>query len=102
MLAAQEDARIIAGGQTLVRLMAMRLAQPKALVHIGAQSAAPAFVRREGDAIAIGAATRQCVLVRDPLVSHARPAVGQGHAVCGYAPIRASEPPSVPRARMGA
>ena len=32
MLAAGDDARIIAGGQTLVPLMAMRLARPKRLI----------------------------------------------------------------------
>jgi hypothetical protein len=34
MLAAGDDARLIAGGQTLVPLMAMRLARPKRLIDI--------------------------------------------------------------------
>ena len=88
MLAAQEDARIIAGGQTLVPLMAMRLAQPKALVDI-ARIGELAFVRREGDAIAIGAATRQCVLERDPLVRTRVPLLAKVMPFVGHAPIRA-------------
>ena len=65
MLAAGDDARIIAGGQTLVPLMAMRLARPQRLIDI-ARIPELAFVRREGDGVAIGATTRQCVLEHDP------------------------------------
>ena len=59
---------IIAGGQTLVPLMAMRLARPKRLIDI-ARISELAFVREEGDAVAIGATTRQCVLEHDPVVA---------------------------------
>jgi CO/xanthine dehydrogenase FAD-binding subunit len=88
MLAALEDARIIAGGQTLVPLMAMRLAQPKHLVDI-ARIGQLAFVRREGEAIAIGAATRQCVLERDPLVRTRVPLLAKVMPFVGHVPIRA-------------
>ncbi len=67
MLAAGDDARIIAGGQTLVPLMAMRLARPKRLIDI-ARISDLAFVRHEREGIAIGATTRQCVLERDAVV----------------------------------
>jgi carbon-monoxide dehydrogenase medium subunit len=67
LLAHSEDTRIIAGGQTLVPLMAMRLARPKRLIDI-ARIFDLAFVRHELDAIAIGATTRQCVIERDALV----------------------------------
>jgi CO/xanthine dehydrogenase FAD-binding subunit len=67
MMAEGDDVRLIAGGQTLVPLMAMRLARPKRLIDI-ARIGELAFVRREGDAVAIGATTRQCVLERDPLI----------------------------------
>ena len=67
MLAADDDVRIIAGGQTLVPLMAMRLARPKRLIDI-ARISELAFVRKEGDAVLIGATTRQCVLEHDPVV----------------------------------
>ena len=56
LLAADDGARVIAGGQTLVPLMAMRLARPTRLVDI-ARVPGLAFVRDDGDAIAIGAAT---------------------------------------------
>src|SRR5438552_17206083 len=71
MLAQHEDARIIAGGQTLVPLMAMRMARPKHLIDI-ARIPDLAFIRKErdvqGDAIAIGAITLQCVIEHDPTV----------------------------------
>ena len=51
MLAASDDARIIAGGQTLVPLMAMRLARPKRLIDI-ARISDLAFVRQERERIA--------------------------------------------------
>ena len=60
LLAADDGARVIAGGQTLVPLMAMRLARPTRLIDI-ARIPELAIIRDDGDAIAIGAATRQCV-----------------------------------------
>src|SRR6516225_9886347 len=82
MLAAGDDARIIAGGQTLVPLMAMRLARPKRWIDI-ARIGDLAFVRHEREAIAIGAPTRHCVLERDavaraavPLLAKVMPFVG--------------------------
>ena len=88
MLAAADDARIIAGGQTLVPLMAMRLARPQRLIDI-ARIPDLAFVREERDAIAIGATTRQCVLEHDPLIRVAVPLLSKVMPFVGHAPIRA-------------
>ena len=54
MLAADDGARVIAGGQTLVPLMAMRLARPTRLIDI-ARIPGLAYVRDQGKEIAIGA-----------------------------------------------
>jgi len=89
MLAAgDDDIRIIAGGQTLVPLMAMRLARPKRLIDI-ARIPDLAFVRREEDAVAIGATTRQCVLEHDPIVRAEVPLLAKVMPFVGHAPIRA-------------
>jgi len=89
MLAADgDDARLIAGGQTLVPLMAMRLARPKRLIDI-ARIPELAFVRREGDAVAIGATTRQSVLERDPIVRADVPLLAKVMPFVGHAPTRA-------------
>jgi CO/xanthine dehydrogenase FAD-binding subunit len=87
MLAAGDDARIIAGGQTLVPLLAMRLARPKRLIDI-ARIPDLAFVRHERDGIAIGATTRQCVLERDATVRAAVPLLARVMPFVGHASIR--------------
>jgi CO/xanthine dehydrogenase FAD-binding subunit len=82
MLAADENARVIAGGQTLVPMMAMRLARPTRLVDIN-RIAALSYIRADGEAVSIGATTRQCLVERDvliraklPLLAHAVPYIG--------------------------
>src|SRR5262249_26865751 len=88
MLAAGDDARIIAGGQTLVPLMAMRLARPKPPIDL-APIPHLAFLRHEGDRIAIGGPTpRQCVLERDAIVRDAVPLLAKVMPFVGHAAIR--------------
>jgi CO/xanthine dehydrogenase FAD-binding subunit len=87
MLAADEDARIIAGGQTLVPLMAMRLARPKRLIDI-ARIPELAFIRREDDGVTIGATTRQCLLEHDPLVAADVPLLAKVAPFVGHAATR--------------
>ncbi|MHA1109132.1 MAG: FAD binding domain-containing protein [Alphaproteobacteria bacterium] len=55
---ADGEARIIAGGQTLVPLMAMRMARPGLLIDIN-KIAELAGIRDDGGTVAIGACTRQ-------------------------------------------
>jgi CO/xanthine dehydrogenase FAD-binding subunit len=88
VLAGDEDARIVAGGQSLVPMMAMRLVRPSRLVDIG-RIAALAYVRKQDDVIAIGATTRQCVLERDPLVSAHVPLLTKVLPWVGHAATRA-------------
>jgi CO/xanthine dehydrogenase FAD-binding subunit len=88
MLAQGDDVRLIAGGQTLVPLMAMRLARPKRLIDI-ARIGELVFVRRQGHAVAIGAATKQCALEREELISADVPLLAKVMPVIGHAPIRA-------------
>jgi CO/xanthine dehydrogenase FAD-binding subunit len=88
LLAAGDDVRIIAGGQTLVPLMAMRLARPKRLIDI-ARIPELAFVRDEGGAVLIGATTRQCVLEHDATVRAKVPLLAKVMPFVGHAAIRA-------------
>ena len=88
MLAAGDETQIIAGGQTLVPLMAMRLARPKRLIDI-ARLSDLAFVRHERDAIAIGATTRQCVLEHDGIICAELPLLAKVMPFVGHAAIRA-------------
>src|SRR5262245_29222002 len=88
LLADSDDVRVIAGGQTLVPLMAMRLARPRRLVDI-ARIPDLAFIRKEGETIVVGATTRQCVLERDPLVCAELPLLAKVMPFVGHAATRA-------------
>jgi CO/xanthine dehydrogenase FAD-binding subunit len=88
LLAADDGARLIAGGQTLVPLMAMRLARPTRLVDI-ARVPGLAYVREEADAIAIGAATTQRMVEHDPLVRAKLPLLARALGFVGHTATRA-------------
>lgn len=62
-----EDARILAGGQSLVPLMNLRMLQPAVLVSIN-DCAELAYLREEPDQLVIGAAARQWDVENDPAV----------------------------------
>jgi CO/xanthine dehydrogenase FAD-binding subunit len=88
MLAADDGARVIAGGQTLVPLMAMRLARPSRLIDI-ARIPGLAYVRDEGGHIAIGATTRQCVIESDAVVRVKLPLLAKVMPFVGHTATRA-------------
>ena len=88
MLAADENARLIAGGQTLVPMMAMRLARPTRLVDIN-RIAGLSYIRQDGDAVAIGATTRQCDLERSAIVARDIPLMAKAIPWIGHAATRA-------------
>jgi CO/xanthine dehydrogenase FAD-binding subunit len=88
LLAADDGARVIAGGQTLVPMMAMRLARPTRLVDIN-RVPALSYVREEKAAIAIGACTRQCLVERDALVKKRLPLLACAVPFIGHAATRA-------------
>jgi CO/xanthine dehydrogenase FAD-binding subunit len=88
LLAADDGARLIAGGQTLVPLMAMRLARPTRLIDI-ARIPGLAYVRDEGTEIAIGATTRQHVVENDPLVRVRLPLLAKVMPFIGHGATRA-------------
>ena len=88
ILAADADARIIAGGQSLVPMMAMRLVRPTKLVDI-ARIPALSFVREHNGEIAIGAATRQGAVECDPLIRAELPLLAKVLPWIGHASTRA-------------
>jgi CO/xanthine dehydrogenase FAD-binding subunit len=88
LLAADENARLIAGGQTLVPLMAMRLARPSRLIDIGRLSGL-SYVGPAAGAVAIGATTRQSVVEHDPLVRSKLPLLAKVMPHVGHGATRA-------------
>src|SRR5258705_13904947 len=67
-----EDAKYLAGGQTLIPTMKQRLATPPVLIDI-ARIASLAFIRREKDTLVIGAATRHAEVAESAEVKTALP-----------------------------
>ncbi len=59
-----DEAKLLAGGHSLLPIMKLRLAAPAVLVDIGRLSDLN-YVRDEGDTLAIGAMTRHCDMERD-------------------------------------
>jgi CO/xanthine dehydrogenase FAD-binding subunit len=87
LLAADEDARLIAGGQTLVPMLAMRLARPAKLIDILRLSEL-AGIREEKGAVVIGATTRQAQAERDPVVKASVPMLARVLPWVGHPPTR--------------
>lgn len=88
MLASDEGARVIAGGQTLVPMMAMRLARPTRLIDIN-RIVELSYIRSDGDTISVGATTRQCVVERDALIAANLPLLARALPFVGHAATRA-------------
>ncbi|SDZ18444.1 carbon-monoxide dehydrogenase medium subunit [Amycolatopsis xylanica] len=65
---AGEDAKVIAGGQSLLPVLRMRLATPTVLVDLG-KIADLRGVREDGDALVIGAMTTHYDVQRDHLIA---------------------------------
>jgi carbon-monoxide dehydrogenase medium subunit len=82
LLGEKEDAKLLAGGHSLLPAMKIRLARPSALIDIGRIDEL-SYVREDGEHVAIGALTRHQdvgdnVLLRAqcPLVSHVAGLIG--------------------------
>ncbi len=73
---AKEDAKLLAGGQTLIPTMKQRLASPASIIDLG-KIAELAGIKREGDAIVIGAMTRHADVETNELVKAAIPALAK-------------------------
>jgi CO/xanthine dehydrogenase FAD-binding subunit len=87
LLADDEDARVIAGGQTLVPMLAMRLARPAKLIDI-LRLPELAGVRGEGGMLVVGATMRQAQAERDPLIRASVPMLARVLPWVGHPPTR--------------
>jgi len=87
-LASHPAARIIAGGQSLVPMLAMRLARPSLVIdiaHIDGLSA----IRDDDSAVVIGAMVRQAKALSDLLVATHLPLLAKALTHVGHPPTRA-------------
>jgi aerobic carbon-monoxide dehydrogenase medium subunit len=67
LAAGGDDAKVMAGGQSLIPLLRLRLAYPDVVVDVG-RVAELRGVREDGDHLVIGAMTTHDEVLRDPLV----------------------------------
>jgi len=78
-----DEARLIAGGQSLVPMMNLRMARPSVLIDLAAVPGL-AGIRLDGTNIRIGAMTRQSALLTDPLIRRHLPLVAAAVAHIGH------------------
>jgi CO/xanthine dehydrogenase FAD-binding subunit len=85
--AGDEERKIIAGGQTLVPLMAMRMARPDMLIDIN-DVAELAGINDHGDHVSFGAGTRQRAIEGSDIVSDRLPLVAKAVRNVGHQQTR--------------
>jgi aerobic carbon-monoxide dehydrogenase medium subunit len=81
------DAKVLAGGQSLVPLLNFRLARPAALVDLNAIPAL-AGIREDDGVVRFGAMTRQRAIEFSPVVRRRVPLLAEATGLVGHLPIR--------------
>jgi carbon-monoxide dehydrogenase medium subunit len=79
-LASEAEAKVIAGGQSLIAMMNLRAVQPKCVIDIN-RLVELDYIREDGDALAIGALARHNAIKASPLVAQYCPLLTEA---CGY------------------
>ena len=82
-----EDAKLVAGGMTLIPTLKQRLAKPSQLIDLGALPQLKG-IREEGDAVVIGAMTRHADVNRSDVVRRAVPALAAMAGMIGDPAVR--------------
>lgn len=82
-----DEAKILAGGQSLMPLLNMRLATPGIIVDINGLNEL-SYIRQEGEHLHIGALTRQYRLERDARIRQTIPVLAAATRLIGHPPIR--------------
>ena len=81
------DARVLAGGQSLVPLMNMRLASPREIIDIN-KIASLDYIEEHDGYLCLGALTRHRTIERSPLVFARCPLLSQAVAFVGHTQVR--------------
>lgn len=81
-----EDAKVIAGGQSLIPMMTLRLASPALLVDVN--GADRSQIERQGDRVLISAVTRHADLERSPVLASDCPMLAEAAALVGNVRVR--------------
>jgi carbon-monoxide dehydrogenase medium subunit len=86
-LLGRDDAKLLAGGHSLLPLMKLRFARPSLLVDIGRLDDLR-YVRDDGDRIAIGALTRHAEVAADPTLRESCGIVAHVAGIIGDPQVR--------------
>ena len=81
------DAKLLAGGQSLVPLLNFRLARPAALIDLN-RIGSLAYIRAHDGHVQLGAMTRQRAIEFSPLVGERLPLLREATRFVGHLPIR--------------
>ena len=81
------EAKLLAGGQSLMPLMNFRLARPAALIDLN-PVASLAYIREENGQVRLGAMTRQRTIEFSPVVRRRLPLLAEATGLVGHLPIR--------------
>jgi carbon-monoxide dehydrogenase medium subunit len=87
MVDAGDDAKVLAGGQSLLPVLRLRLNAPALIVDLGGMSHLRG-IREEGDHIVIGAMTTHAEVAGSALLQRAAPLVAQAAATIGDRQVR--------------
>ena len=82
-----DDAKVLAGGQSLIPLLNFRLSYPSALIDIN-RVADLSYLRQENGQVRIGALTRQRTVEFSELVRRQLPLLYEATTLVGHLPIR--------------
>jgi carbon-monoxide dehydrogenase medium subunit len=82
-----EDAKVLAGGQSLLPVLRLRLAAPSVLVDLGGITGLRG-IREAGDELVIGAMTRHADVLADPLVRRYVPLLAKATATVADRQVR--------------
>jgi len=80
-------ARVLAGGQSLVPLMNFRMSRPSMLIDLNRVRGLD-YIRDDGDALAIGAMTRERAIENSDLVRRFAPLLHEATSYIAHLPIR--------------
>lgn len=87
LASAGDDAKILAGGQSLIPVLRLRLADPSVVIDLG-KVAELRGVRDDGNHLVVGAMTPHVEVLHDPLLAEHLPLVGQATSTVADRQVR--------------
>jgi carbon-monoxide dehydrogenase medium subunit len=87
LLEGRDDAKLLAGGHSLLPLLRLRFSRPSLLVDLGRLTEL-SYVRDAGDSLAIGALTRHHDIATSPIVQEHNPLLSYAASLIGDPQVR--------------